>query len=128
MKKNFIVIEWPEIQDLMHYNWYTRECHLVNDEKGLAEYGSSAYFVPTERYQEHLDAAVKDQVRTGKPYYIKFARLTNLPQMRVKSTIPNSPDAALWAASEEAAIQYCEKELGMFNVTVELIPEKYWKK
>ena len=102
--ETFVVVDWPESQDLMGYDWFTTECHLINDNRGLDQYGSSAYFVPTQRYEEHLRTVMPmPRPVSHKPYYITSARLTNLPQMRIKSAIPGSIDAALWADSEEAA-------------------------
>lgn len=45
----FIVVQWPEVQTLMEEEWFQEESILINDEKGLDKYGSSAYFVPVYR-------------------------------------------------------------------------------
>lgn len=42
------VVQWPEIQLLMDEPWFN-ECILINDDMGVETYGSSAYYVPTER-------------------------------------------------------------------------------
>lgn len=47
----YILITWPDSQDLMDYDWF-EECILMNDNKHLEEIGSSAYFVPRERFNE----------------------------------------------------------------------------
>lgn len=44
----YIVIQWPEIQDIMELEGFRDNSYLINDEKGLKEYGSSAYFVNTK--------------------------------------------------------------------------------
>lgn len=44
----YIVIQWPEIQDIMELEGFRENSHLINDEQGLELYGSSAYFVNTE--------------------------------------------------------------------------------
>ena len=44
----YIVIQWPEIQELMEIEGFRDNSYLINDEKGLEEYGSSAYFVNTK--------------------------------------------------------------------------------
>lgn len=49
MKKKFVIVQWPESQDLMEQPWF-HECHLINDENGLKKYGSAAYFVPEDRF------------------------------------------------------------------------------
>lgn len=47
----YIVVQWPEVQDLMEESWFDEECFLVNDDNGLTQFGSSAYFVPKHRYE-----------------------------------------------------------------------------
>ena len=42
---DFIVIPWPEIQDLMDKEGFDLNVSLANDEWCLEKYGSSAYFV-----------------------------------------------------------------------------------
>ena len=49
----YILVPWPESQLLMEQKWFN-ECILMNDEQHLDEVGSSAYFVPEERYNEFL--------------------------------------------------------------------------
>lgn len=46
--EKFVVVEWPEIQDLMDLEGFEDNAHLINDERGLDKYGSSAYFVSEE--------------------------------------------------------------------------------
>ena len=41
----FIVIRWPEIQELMEVNGFEQNCCLINDDPFIQEYESSAYFV-----------------------------------------------------------------------------------
>ena len=45
----YIIVVWPESQMLMEQDWFQDECHLINDDKGIERYGSSAYFVPEDR-------------------------------------------------------------------------------
>lgn len=47
----YIVVEWPESQNLMEKDWFN-ECELINSDFGISEYGSSAYLVPENRYNE----------------------------------------------------------------------------
>lgn len=47
---NYVLVTWPESQFLMEYDWFD-ECILMNDDRHLSEIGSSAYFVPLERYR-----------------------------------------------------------------------------
>ena len=50
--KKYIVIQWPEIQEYMDYPDFYDNSYLINDAKGLDDFGSSAYFVDTEWLQE----------------------------------------------------------------------------
>ena len=47
----YVLITWPESQMLMEEEWFD-ECILMNDENHLENIGSSAFFVPEERYSE----------------------------------------------------------------------------
>lgn len=49
--EKFVLVTWPESQNLMEQDWFD-ECILMNDDNHLDEIGSSAYFVPEERYEE----------------------------------------------------------------------------
>ena len=42
---DFIVIPWPEVQELMTKEGFDINASLANDEWTLSKYGSSAYFV-----------------------------------------------------------------------------------
>jgi hypothetical protein len=42
---DFVIIQWPEIQDLMDKEGFDTNASLANDEWCLKKYGSSAYFV-----------------------------------------------------------------------------------
>lgn len=50
MKDRYIVVTWPEVQDLMDYAGFRENSYLINDDKGLDDFGSSAYFVNEEWY------------------------------------------------------------------------------
>jgi len=50
--KRYIIVMWPESQGLFEFDWFKKECYLINDDEGLEQYGSSAYFIPEERYKE----------------------------------------------------------------------------
>jgi len=47
----YILVLWPEVQDLMQYDWFDTECHLLNPLEDMEQY-NSAYFVPKGRLQE----------------------------------------------------------------------------
>ena len=42
---DFVIIQWPEVQELMVKEGFHLNASLANDEWSLAKYGSSAYFV-----------------------------------------------------------------------------------
>lgn len=48
MKTTFEIVCWPDIQVLMELDGFNENAYLINDEKGLEEYGSSAYFVNSD--------------------------------------------------------------------------------
>jgi hypothetical protein len=48
MNDKYEIIVWPEIQELMELDGFEDNSYLINDEKGLEEFGSSAYFVNTK--------------------------------------------------------------------------------
>ena len=49
--EKYVLVCWPESQMLMDVEWFD-ECILMNDMEHLADIGSSAYFVPEDRYLE----------------------------------------------------------------------------
>ena len=42
---SYVLVEWPEVQNLMEEGWFEEEAILDVD----AKFGSSAYFVPLKR-------------------------------------------------------------------------------
>lgn len=51
--EKFVLVTWPDSQNLMEKEWF-KECILMNDINHLDDVGSSAYFVPEERYYSEL--------------------------------------------------------------------------
>ena len=47
-KKTYEVVCWPEVQELFGWPGFRENSYLVNDEKGMEDFGSSAYFVDSE--------------------------------------------------------------------------------
>ena len=45
MRNDYIVVTWPEIQELMEEEGFKEHSYLINDDKGMEDFGSSAYFV-----------------------------------------------------------------------------------
>ena len=51
MEEKFIVVTFPDVQHLMDIPGFEDNSYLINDEKGIETYGSSAYFVSEEWYK-----------------------------------------------------------------------------
>ena len=57
----YIIICWPESQELMELDGFRENCSLINGERGLDIYGSCAYLVDKDWYDEYANAPfVKD--------------------------------------------------------------------
>ena len=54
-KDTFEVVCWPESQMLMELDGFEENSYLVNDDKGLLEFGSSAYFVNRKWLEEKVN-------------------------------------------------------------------------
>ncbi len=50
MEETYLLIKWPESQELMEYPWFQDECFLAVGKEDIT--GSSAYFVPQSRINE----------------------------------------------------------------------------
>lgn len=78
--KNYTIIEWPKIQDLMDLEGFEENAYLINDEKGIENFGSSAYFVNTSWLKElhlyNIDdeyiKLLKDEIEAWKGYAIEI--------------------------------------------------------
>lgn len=46
--EKYVLVQWPDSQALMEYEWFKEECSLADEDK----FGSSAYFVPESRIAE----------------------------------------------------------------------------
>ncbi len=47
----YVLVQWPEVRDLMAYSWFDAECYLINPLEDQEHY-NSAYFVPKHRLTE----------------------------------------------------------------------------
>lgn len=47
------IVCWPEIQFLFGKEGFKQNAYLINDEKGIDDFGSSAYFVNSDWLQLH---------------------------------------------------------------------------
>lgn len=54
MRERFIIVPWPEIQEFMDKRGFDGHSYLINDDKGMEEYGSSAYFVEEDWYNRMI--------------------------------------------------------------------------
>ena len=53
-----IIICWPESQELMEFDGFRENCSLINGERGLEVYGSSAYLVDKDWYDKRTNAPI----------------------------------------------------------------------
>ena len=60
MKVSMEVVCWPESQNLMGKEGFFENCSLINSERGLEVYGSSAYLVNSEWYDKVLNGEIGD--------------------------------------------------------------------
>lgn len=56
------IVCWPESQMLMEKEGFYDNCSLINSERGLEEYGSSAYLVDKDWYQKFINNELSDAV------------------------------------------------------------------
>ena len=54
-KDTFEVVCWPESQMLMELDGFEENSYLVNDDMGLLEFGSSAFFVNRKWLEEKVN-------------------------------------------------------------------------
>ena len=59
LRSTHTVIQWPEIQKFMHFSWFKKEALLLNSERQLTIYGSSAYIIPKNKI--YLRFKIKNQ-------------------------------------------------------------------
>lgn len=57
--ETFEVVCWPESQVLIELDGFVENSNLVNDDKGLLEFGSSAYFVNRKWLEEIVELNTK---------------------------------------------------------------------
>ena len=54
-KDTFEVVCWPESQMLMELDGFEENSYLINDDRGLLEFGSSAFFVNRKWLEEKVN-------------------------------------------------------------------------
>lgn len=55
-------VMWPESQDLMCFEGFDEHSELINTEKGLDKYGSSAYYVDEDWLEDVKNGKVRNLV------------------------------------------------------------------
>ena len=58
-KDTFEVVCWPESQMLMELDGFVENSNLIDDDKGVLEFGSSAYFVNRKWLEEIVEINIK---------------------------------------------------------------------
>lgn len=53
-ESNYIIITWPDSQELFDLEGFEENCHLINDEHGLEKFGPQAFFVNKQWYESEL--------------------------------------------------------------------------
>lgn len=56
------IVCWPESQMLMEKEGFFENCSLINSERGIEEYGYSAYLVDKDWYQKFINGELSDAV------------------------------------------------------------------
>ena len=54
----YIIICWPDSQELMELDGFRENCSLINGERGLDTYGSGAYLVDKDWYDKRTNAPI----------------------------------------------------------------------
>lgn len=57
------VVTWPDVQELMTIDGFRENSYLVNDEKGIEDFGSSAYFVSVDWLEELYNTVTMTEER-----------------------------------------------------------------
>lgn len=55
MNDTYEIVCWPDVQHLFELDGFYDNAYLVNDDKGLEDFGSSAYFVNSEWLKKHTN-------------------------------------------------------------------------
>ena len=59
----YVVVTWPDSQNLMDREGFRENSYLVNDDKGIEDFGSSAYFVD-EDWLAEATGTMTDEPKT----------------------------------------------------------------
>lgn len=111
--KEFVVIEFPESQEIFEHPEADQHCHLINDTEGIDLYGSSAYFVDKQWYLDNF----KENIVIDAAQNLSIDALNNLYEIFAQG-IRSFLSKELMDTSEEKPLQ-CQIPI-MFN--------DYWTK
>lgn len=62
--EKYVIIQWPEIQDFIDKLGFDSHSYLINDDKGIEDFGSGAYFVE-ENWYNRVKRLNNEQVFKG---------------------------------------------------------------
>ncbi len=65
----YVVVTWPDSQQLMDKEGFAENSYLVNDEQGLEDFGSSAYFVD-EDWLDSVEDSDEPTSETSKERFV----------------------------------------------------------
>ena len=66
------IVCWPESQMLMEKKGFYENCTLINSEKGIEKYGSSAYLVEKDWYDKFMKNELEDEDTEDKELMIDW--------------------------------------------------------
>ena len=98
--KEFVVIEFPESQEIIEHPEAENHCHLINDIEGLKLYGDGAYFVDKQWYLDNF----KEDIVINATRNLPIDTLNNLYEILVQG-IRNFLSKELMDTSEEKPLQ-----------------------
>ena len=50
--EKYVVVRWPESQELMEEKGFESHSYLISDEDGIEDFGNSAFFVEEKWYKK----------------------------------------------------------------------------
>lgn len=135
-ERKYVVVTWPESQIFMTRQGFQQNAYLINDEKGLEEFGSSAYFIDSEwlsanekelsgwdfRYEEEVpDTAGANilGILTNGRYYLFFHVYADeegqSERCHIYSSVIMDPEneecSYLWTSENDCILLQCLNEL-----------------
>lgn len=100
MKTKYIVVQFPESQDVMEQEWFENECSLADNEL----FGDAAYFVPEKRYNEMKG------IYEIKSYLPSIMQMSQEEISSIKEGLKNDAIATLRETLPEVTCNNCDWE------------------